>query len=362
MKIALVIHRVRPEGGQDRYALELARRLAGACQVEIVALRVEGDLPPSVRVRTVRAPSRPALLTAPLFHALAGRAVAGGRFDVVHAVGGALPGANVITAQFCNAAWRDARPAPGVYQRAVLAQAVAGERRAYHHPALRQIIAVSPRTAAELERHYGPLGAPVTVVPNAVDSAQFHPDPTVRRPGALPRVLFVGAYERKGLDVAIRALARMAVRAELVAIGSGGRGALAALAASLGVADRVRLEPPRADIATAYRDADAFVFPTRYEPFGMVIAEALASGVPVVTSAAAGAADLVKDGESGYVVADAEDAAGFARGLDRLLGADARARERMAAAAREAVRTLTWDDVAERTLAVYRRAVAGRAL
>ena len=358
MKAALVIHQVRPGGGQDRYALELARRLAGRCELDLVTIRAEGNLPASVRVRPVSAPVRPALLTAPLFRRGARRLALRGGHDVVHAVGGALPGANLITAQFCNAAWREASPGPGLYQRAVLAQAVSDERRAYRHASLRAVIAVSRRTASEVERHYGPLRVPVTVIPNAVDSAHFFPAARREAREGPARLLFVGAYERKGLDVAIRALALMAAPAELLAVGDGDRGRLTALARTLGVAPRVRLEPPRADIADVYRGADAFVFPTRYEPFGMVIAEALASGVPVVTSAVAGAADLVRDGEAGVVVEDPEDAPGFAAALDRVLGAGEAARARMAAAAREAVRSLTWDHVADLTFEVY-RSVAG---
>jgi len=366
VRVALVIHRLRPGGGQDRYGLELARRLPGRCTLEVVTISAEGDIPRSVRVRTVAAPSRPAVISVPLFRIGARRALAGRHFDVVHAVGGALPGATVITAQFCNAAWREASAAPGLYQRVALAQAVAIERRAYRHPALRAVIAVSRRTADEVEGHYGPLAVPVTVIPNAVDAVHFRPAAPHAAHGApprpgLPRLLLVGAFERKGLDVAIRALAMMKVPAELLAVGSGRRTAFASLAESLGVGDRVRLEPPSGDIAEVYRTADAFVFPTRYEPFGMVIAEALASGVPVVTSAVAGAAELVRDGESGFVVPDSEDAAGFARALDRVLGSDPAARARMAAAAREAVRTVTWDDVAERTFAVYQATLAGLA-
>jgi glycosyltransferase involved in cell wall biosynthesis len=166
-------------------------------------------------------------------------------------------------------------------------------------------------------------------------------------------LLFVGAYERKGLDTAIRALARMSVLAELVAIGEGRRASLQRLAQELGVADRVRFSGVREDIASAFSAADAFVFPTRYEPFGMVVAEALASGLPVVTSAAAGAADLIRDGESGFVIADAEDAGAFATALDRILR-DPDYRASLARGARAAVQDLTWDMVAERTLAVYR--------
>jgi glycosyltransferase involved in cell wall biosynthesis len=91
-----------------------------------------------------------------------------------------------------------------------------------------------------------------------------------------------------------------------------------------------------------------------------VIAEALASGVPVVTTSRAGAAELIRTGESGFVLEDPDDAGGFAAALDRVVGADDAARTRMAEAARAAVRGLTWDMVAERTLEVY-RAAAGTA-
>jgi len=85
----------------------------------------------------------------------------------------------------------------------------------------------------------------------------------------------------------------------------------------------------------------------------MVVAEAMASALPVVTSAAAGASELVRDGASGVVVADAEDAGAFAAALDRILEDPAR-RAAMGGAAREAVLGLTSDMVAERTLAVCR--------
>ena len=356
MKVALAIHRVRPGGGQDRYALELARRLAPHCRLDLLAIGVEGHLPPEVGIRLVHAPGRPMLLTAALFRRGASALASAGRYDVVHAVGGALPGASVITAQFCAAEWRRLDRQAGWYQRLVSAQAVRDERRAYRHPALRAVIAVSHRTAAEVEEHYGPLRVPVHVVPNAVDLEEFRPRPLVPR-GKRGRLLFVGAYERKGLDVAIRALARLHGETDLIAIGAGDRRRYRRLAESLGVGSRVRLEPPRARIAEAFATADVFLFPTRYEPFGMVIAEALASGVPVVTSAVAGAAELIRDGESGTVVPDAEDDAAFATAVDRILG-DAALRAAMARAARAAVQDLTWDMVAARTLDVYRSVAA----
>ncbi len=375
MRVALAVHRVRPTGGQDRYALELARRLAPHCELDLITLAVDGSLPSSVRVRALGMPDLPLLLAAPLFRRRAAAAVAGGRYDVVHGIGGALPGATVVTAQFCAAEWRRVNSRAGAYQRLVSAQAARDEREAYRHPRLTAVIAVSRRTADEVQRHYGPLAVPVHVVPNAVDQDVFRPRdeavPSTSRgmPAAgeagggaarRARLLFVGAYDRKGLDIAIRALARMTREAELLAIGDGDRARHLRLASELGVADRVCLEQPRDRIEDAFAAADAFVFPTRYEPYGMVIAEALASGVPVVTTALAGAAELIVPGEAGFVLDDPEDAGGFAAALDRVVG-DPGIRARMARAARAAVRDLTWDMVAERTLEVYRAAAgAGR--
>jgi UDP-glucose:(heptosyl)LPS alpha-1,3-glucosyltransferase len=349
---------VRPTGGQDRYALELARRLAGAVDLDIVTIRAEGGLPASVRVLTVWVPDRPLLLTAPLFRRAAHRLVSRERYDVVHTIGGALPGASVITAQFCAAEWRRLNRAATPYQRLVSAQAVRDERWAYGHPHLRAVIAVSRRTAEEVQRHYGPLGVPVHVVPNAVDQVAFAPASATRLPGGRRRLLFVGAFDRKGLDTAVRALALMKADAELVAIGNGDPARYGRLASELGIAGRLRLERPRKNIASAFSDADAFLFPTRYEPFGMVIAEALASGLPVITSACAGAAELIEPGLSGHIIHDPEDAAAFAAAADAILSDDAR-HQAMAVTARMAVRDLTWDMVADRTLDVYRAVAAG---
>lgn len=353
MKVALVVHHVRPTGGQDRYALELARRLPAMCDLDLVAMRVEGSVPAGTPVHRVVPSISPMLLRAPVFQYRASRIVARGRYDIVHTVGGALPGASVVTAQFCHAAWREVSPPSSWYQSRVVARAIADERRAFGHRNVRAIIAVSRRTAEEIRRFYAPVTVPLTVIPNGVDTEAFAPG---SRASGRPRLLFVGAYDRKGLDVALRALALMKHAAQLRAVGEGDRARYARLAADLGVSDRVVLEPPRDDIAEVFRSADAFVFPTRYEPFGMVIAEAMASGLPVVTTAAAGAADLITDGVSGRVIADAEDAVAIAAALDGVLG-DGSARQAMGRAARKAVRGISWDAVAEQTMAVYRAAL-----
>ncbi len=175
MRILLVAHRVRPTDGRDRYALELARRLDRTCQVHIVATEVSGDLPPGVRIHRVNSPAWPTLLAAPTFRAAAAPFMNCELFDVVHAVDGTLPGASVVTATVCQAAWRAAGGPQGPYRRLLARQAIRDERRAYGHRNLRAVIAVSSRLAEEVQRHYGPLRAPVTVIPGAEDPETFAP-------------------------------------------------------------------------------------------------------------------------------------------------------------------------------------------
>jgi UDP-glucose:(heptosyl)LPS alpha-1,3-glucosyltransferase len=115
--------------------------------------------------------------------------------------------------------------------------------------------------------------------------------------------------------------------------------------------------PSSKHIERFFAAADLFVFPTLYEPYGMVISEAMASGIPVITSRAAGAAELIEHGETGWLTADPWDPDQIAVGL-RALAADPGLRQRMGAAARSKIEAYTWDRAAEQTMAVYREVFA----
>ena len=114
-------------------------------------------------------------------------------------------------------------------------------------------------------------------------------------------LLFVGSgFERKGLATAIDALGELGDdHARMIVIGKGRRLPYEELAGRRGVPDRVVWLGPRRDTERWYGAADVVVLPTRYEPFGNVHLEALASGVPMVTSVRAGGAELIRDGAIG---------------------------------------------------------------
>jgi len=114
----------------------------------------------------------------------------------------------------------------------------------------------------------------------------------------------------------------------------------------------------RSDIADVMQACNAFVFPSQYEPFGLVVLEAMASGLPVVTARSTGASDVV-DAESGYVIDDACDEQAIAQFL-RKLAEDEDLRYRMGEAARRRAEHYSWDAVADAFLAAYERAASAK--
>jgi UDP-glucose:(heptosyl)LPS alpha-1,3-glucosyltransferase len=215
------------------------------------------------------------------------------------------------------------RAGRGLYHRVVLAL----ERRAF--ATTPRIVAISRAGADEIARLYRVGPDRLSTIYNGVDLDRFHPDNRERhRRGArseagVPEdawlLLFVGSgFARKGLDTAIAALAGVSdPRARLLVTGKGDTGQYVERARQLGVAARVGWLGPRQDIERWYAAADVVVLPTRYEPFGNVHLEALASGVPIVTSTRAGGAELIEAARNGGV-ADPEDPPGFSRALDQV--------------------------------------------
>lgn len=192
-------------------------------------------------------------------------------------------------------------------------------------------VAVHAGVADDLRSLYG-LSKPVTVIENALDATILdqlsRPARSCKRAGLT--VVWAGQTGyRKGLDVALAAVAQArrdmpGLRLAVVGVPAG--------EAAAGV-DWLGVLPP-AGMAEVYRNADLFIFPTRYESFGLVVVEAMAAGLPVIVSDAM-AAGIVADGRNGVVIAG-HDPSHYSAALRRL--ADPRTRAAMAEANREDVR------------------------
>jgi glycosyltransferase involved in cell wall biosynthesis len=166
------------------------------------------------------------------------------------------------------------------------------------------------------------------------------------------RLLLVGNVEaRKGIEDAVRALAFSSVEsAELFIAGErsyepGYSARVAALVAELGLEDRVHLmgRLSNNDLAAEYNRADAFLLLSHWEGYGMAIAEAMASGLPVISTKAGAVPDLVEDGVSGLLV-DPGDWQGAGAAIRRLFSEDGLRRNLAEGALRSARGFPSWEE------------------
>ena len=164
--------------------------------------------------------------------------------------------------------------------------------------------------------------------------------------------LMVGSgFERKGVPQLLEALARLANRtARLVVVGADRRtNALRRRADALGLGSRVIFAGAQREVRSWYGAADCFVLPTLYDPFPNAALEAMASGLPVITSSNCGAAEFIVDADNGFVC-DALDIAALADRMGRIEPEAARA---MGERARARVAELGLAAMAEQLIALY---------
>jgi UDP-glucose:(heptosyl)LPS alpha-1,3-glucosyltransferase len=194
------------------------------------------------------------------------------------------------------------------------------------------VLCVSDMVRRTAREHYPRMPeAKLVTLFNAVDPARFDPDvkpqarDEVRRqfgigPEKVVALIVAQDFKRKGLRPAIEAVARVDdPRLVLLVVGKPDPRPYQQLAARLGVTDRVIFAGPTSDTYGSYRAADLFVLPTWHDPCSLVALEALAMGLPTITTAQNGASEMIERGRHGYVLADPSDVAGLARGISELL-------------------------------------------
>lgn len=363
MKIGLVCRPFVFHGGVETATSGLMGELVTRGHaIDLLTTRAQADVP-GVTVRRLPVLAQPSLARLVSFAMAARRAARTGGYDVVQShercllqdVYRAGEGTHRGYLEAMGRAGQRTRP----YHRAVIAL----ERRIFSLRTAREIVAIAGLGKAEIERLYGTPPGRVTLVYNGVDLVRFSPDnrgrlgAATRRELGLPAdawvILFVGSgFERKGLPPLIEAMAQISDRtARLVVAGKGTAGDLARAAERLGIAARVRWLGPCPDVERLYAAADVVALPARYEPFGNVHLEALASGVPVLSSARAGGAELIRQERNGWV-SEEVSARAIANGLERLRQADPGALRESARASAEPFTHAAQVDGLE---AIYRR-------
>ena len=214
----------------------------------------------------------------------------------------------------------------------------------------------------EIERHFGVPDSILHVIYSGVDIQSFHPDIKQRHRSALRAelgiaadatvFLFVGSgFERKGLAATLQAMTLLPPHTYLLVVGKDKkREKFKALACKSGLGRRVRFLGGQKDVKPFYGAADALVLPTLYDPFPNAALEAMAVGLPVITSEKSGAAEFIRPGENGYVC-DALDIPALANHMQQLLAHDAC--EKLGRAARVSVEPYDLEGMGERLLALY---------
>jgi len=211
------------------------------------------------------------------------------------------------------------------------------------------VIANSEMVRRDVQARYGLADERVTVIHNGVDLQRFHPRLRATAGAAKRRelglgpaecvLLFLGTgYARKGLDLVLEAFARVLAdwpEAHLVVAGfDSARARFEARAAELDIAGRTRFVGGTLAPEELYAAADLYVLPTRYDPFASSTLEALASGLPVITSTTNGGGELIDPGVQGALVELAGGAQALAAELVRWCEPERRAQAARAARAR----------------------------
>jgi glycosyltransferase involved in cell wall biosynthesis len=366
VRVGTFLRTWRRGGGVERHTLELIQRLD---DVEWVCFghEFEVDVPNPVEIEAAPGPAAVKdVVNLARTSYLTDRLKREHGLDLFHAQDVNTLGHDLVTVHSCFPAYAHSQLSRlytlvhPMYYKNLVSQKLVLER------TTGPIVAVSEDLRTDLLDFYDLAPERVRVIPNGVDLDAFHPgvDGTpVRAEHGIdedtPLLLFVGhEYERKGFDAILQALARLPDEVELMSVGGGDREPWQKRARELGVLDRITWTGyvPDEALPEHYAASDVFVFPTRYESFGLVVLEAMATGTPVVTGDLACIREFVTDGEHGRLVTP-DDVDALQAGIEHVLGPE---HDAMSKRARERAERFGWDRMADETRALYEEILATR--
>ncbi len=366
MKVAFVVHDFDANYGQGRYGVELAKRLANRCELTVYSNTF--NAPELKNVRWQRVPAYRWNVVTSVFSFLpaAEWIIRRDKPDIIHAQGLTCWSADVITGHICNAA-RARSLATHRWRSKWFIQLMSPiERLFYRQRRASHLIAISHCLANEIRRDYGWKKA-VSVLHHGTNTEQFRP-PSLPAEKAdlkarfhLPanswNWLFMGEAV-KGLRQAIECLQHIP-SAFLLVVSRSDTTLYKNLARQLGVLDRIRFWGYEANPELAFRAVDLFLYPSDYDPFGMVGAEAMASGLPVIIGSSTGVAELITHGVDG-LLCDPTKQSSILHQIQVLEKTPALASE-LGTAARKTILNTSWDKNAEEVFKIFESVLSQRA-
>ena len=240
------------------------------------------------------------------------------------------------------------------------------EKTMFESPRLQAVICNSVMVRDEIIEHFDITPEKLHVIYSGVDTTLFRPERRSEQRDALrrelniakhdPVLLMVGSgYFRKGLDAVLQAMSTLRAPPMLVVVGYDKHAdRYLKLARSVGLQERVVFAGAQLDVLPYYAMADAFVLPSLYDPFPNAALEAMACGLPVVTSNKTGAAEFIDNGVQGYVV-DAFDYAQLAGAIVDV--SDQERAAQMGIKAREKLESFGLDVMADKLVDLYHKVV-----
>lgn len=372
MKVAFIRYRYDPYGGAERFTQLLMEHLAlRGDEVHLYARRWKEAAPSGPVLHRVAGPGWPAILAYASFVYLVGRAVRQGHYDLVQSNERTLCQHVYRAGDGVHARWLELRLSQLGWIRRWSIRAnpfhrfrLWLERELLESPDLKAVIVNSNMVREEILTRFRIDALRIHTIYNGVDLERFQPGRRAQVGEALrhrvglerdtPVVLFVGSgFERKGLEPLLRAVARSTGGAHVWVVGKGRVPRHRRLARTLGIESRVTFWGPQEDVVPFYAGADLFLLPTLYDPFPSVVLEAMASGLPVITTRHCGAAEIIDEGADGFLIESGRDIETMADRLSRLC--DERFRHEMGRSARAKAEQFPIERTVEALKALYDR-------
>ncbi len=246
------------------------------------------------------------------------------------------------------------------------------ERKIFGPGGVRKVIVQSQLDARLLREYFGVDESRICQIINGVDTNVFHPGVRADRDALReewkigrddPLLVFASMdFRGKGLDSVLDAMARMKHReTRLIVVGQGSVGNFERRAKSLGIKRRVTFAGRQSAIQRFYGAADLFVLPTIYEPFPNVNLEAMACGTPVITTATAGGAEIIREEANGYLIPDAWAIDDLAERMDHHLSLSDARKQSMFDACWETASRLRIVDNAQKVASMFESVVRSKA-
>jgi len=374
LRIALTFPGCHRRGGVERVVFECARFLASRKhQVSVFANEWEALPNSGIEYHSVPVRESPALMKPLRYYSACRNAICSAGIQALGAHGCECPLDGVYWTHSVHRAWLEASKqfrspfsAARIKQRLNPLHSVLLHLEARHlrDRRYKKVIALSSTVKADLMRWYDVPESDIQILPNGYSPEDFSAERRTSLRGEMRAklgfghedrvVIFVAnELQRKGFRPLVQAIASLQDRRlRLLVVGKVSPTDHCDEIEKLGLAPQVKFAGPSSDIAAYYAAADIFALPTQYEAWGLVIVEALACGLPVLTSRLAGAAVAVREGETGELIDRPLDASEIASKLDLILDRTFAAEATTPEEIEASVAAYSWSTVLERYEAI----------